>query len=45
VKLQLNEALTDDQFVLEQPHGAEVIRLDRLDQPDANRERGYGGTR
>jgi outer membrane lipoprotein-sorting protein len=45
VKLQLNEALTDDQFLLEQPHGAEVIHLDRLDQPAANRERGYGGTR
>lgn len=45
VKLQLNEALTDDQFVLEQPHGAEVIHLDRLDQPAANRERGYGGTK
>jgi outer membrane lipoprotein-sorting protein len=45
VKLQLNEALTDDQFVLEQPHGAEVIRLDRLDQPEVNRERGYGGTK
>jgi len=45
VKLQLNEALTDDQFLLEQPHGAEVIHLDRLDQPAANRERGYGGTK
>jgi outer membrane lipoprotein-sorting protein len=45
VKLQLNEALTDDQFLLEQPHGAEVIHLDRLDQPAANRERGFGGTK
>jgi outer membrane lipoprotein-sorting protein len=29
VKLQLNEALTNDQFKLDQPAGAEVIRLDR----------------
>jgi outer membrane lipoprotein-sorting protein len=29
VKLQLNEPLTDQQFVLQQPPGAEVIRLDR----------------
>jgi outer membrane lipoprotein-sorting protein len=29
VKLQLNETLSDEQFVLEQPAGAEVIHLDR----------------
>jgi outer membrane lipoprotein-sorting protein len=28
VKLQLNEPLTDQQFVLQQPAGAEVVRLD-----------------
>ena len=27
VKLELNQALTDDQFALEQPAGAEVVRL------------------
>ncbi len=29
VKLEINKALTDDQFALEQPAGAEVVRLDR----------------
>jgi hypothetical protein len=29
VKLQLNEPLTDQQFVLQQPAGADVVRLDR----------------
>jgi outer membrane lipoprotein-sorting protein len=29
VKLELNQALTDDKFVLEQPPGVEVIRLDK----------------
>ncbi|MGO9403289.1 MAG: DUF4292 domain-containing protein [Terriglobales bacterium] len=28
VKLEINRALTDDQFVLEQPPGAEVVHLD-----------------
>jgi outer membrane lipoprotein-sorting protein len=28
VKLEINKALTDDQFALEQPAGAEVVRLD-----------------
>ncbi|MGB9203072.1 MAG: hypothetical protein WCB94_03750 [Terriglobales bacterium] len=28
VKLEINRALTDDQFALEQPPGAEVVRLD-----------------
>lgn len=43
VKLQLNGALTDDQFMLEQPRGAEVIRLNRLDRPQARAQVGYGG--
>ena len=29
VKLEINKALTDDQFVLEQPAGADVVRLDQ----------------
>lgn len=29
VKLQLNQPLTNDKFVLEQPSGADVVRLDR----------------
>jgi outer membrane lipoprotein-sorting protein len=29
VKLEINKALTDDQFVLEQPVGAEVVHLDQ----------------
>jgi hypothetical protein len=29
VKLEINKALTDDQFALEQPPGAEVVHLDR----------------
>jgi len=29
IKLQVNEALNDDKFALEQPQGAEVVRLDR----------------
>jgi hypothetical protein len=29
LKLEMNKALKDDQFVLEQPPGADVIRLDR----------------
>jgi hypothetical protein len=28
VKLEINRALTDDQFALEQPPGAEVVHLD-----------------
>jgi outer membrane lipoprotein-sorting protein len=34
VKLQLNENLTDDQFVLQQPPGAEVVHLDRAQPPN-----------
>ncbi|MGA2967148.1 MAG: hypothetical protein ABSD64_13125 [Terriglobales bacterium] len=28
IKLEINKALTDDQFALEQPSGAEVVRID-----------------
>src|SRR6266478_5949398 len=37
VKLQLNEPLPDDKFVLEQPAGAQVVHLD---QPQASQVRG-----
>src|SRR5229473_757934 len=40
-KLQLNQSLTDDQFVLPQPPGAEVVRLD---QPQAGRSSSSNGT-
>ena len=33
VKLEINKTLTDDQFALEQPSGAEVVHLD---QPNAS---------
>ena len=29
LKLEINKTLTDDQFVLEQPAGAEVVHLDQ----------------
>jgi hypothetical protein len=29
VKLEINKALTDDQFALEQPAGADVVHLDQ----------------
>jgi hypothetical protein len=29
LKVDINKPLTDDQFVLEQPAGAEVVHLDR----------------
>jgi len=29
VKLEINKTLTDDQFALEQPLGAEVVHLDQ----------------
>lgn len=41
VKLQLNEPLPDDKFLLEQPAGAEVVHLD---QPHAERAGGSNGT-
>jgi outer membrane lipoprotein-sorting protein len=40
VKLQLNEPLPDDRFVLEQPPGAEVVHLD---QPQAGQTQGSKG--
>jgi len=33
VKLELNQPLTNDKFVLEEPPGAQVIHLDRAQQP------------
>jgi hypothetical protein len=43
VKLQLNTQLTDDQFVLAQPPGSEIIRLNKLEQPQASRaQAAYG---
>jgi outer membrane lipoprotein-sorting protein len=41
VKLQLNEPLPDDKFLLEQPAGAEVVHLDH---PQAERAGGSNGT-
>jgi len=40
VKLELNRALTNEQFALEQPAGAEVIHLD---QPSSNPSKGGDG--
>lgn len=40
IKLQLNEPLPDDKFVLDQPPGAEVVHLD---QPQATRSAGAHG--
>jgi len=40
VKLQLNEPLLDDKFVLEQPAGAQVVHLD---QPQASQINGTDG--
>jgi outer membrane lipoprotein-sorting protein len=36
VKLEINKALTDDQFALEQPSGAQVVRLDPSNSSAAN---------
>ena len=41
VKLQLNQPLSDDQFALQQPPGAEVVHLD---QPPASQARTTNGT-
>ena len=35
VKLEINKALTDDQFALEQPAGADVVHLDPVQLPSA----------
>jgi outer membrane lipoprotein-sorting protein len=40
VKLQLNQPLSDDQFALQQPPGAEVVRLD---QPQSSQARTSNG--
>jgi outer membrane lipoprotein-sorting protein len=40
VKLEVNKALTDDQFALEQPAGAEVVHLD---QPNPSTAKTSGG--
>jgi outer membrane lipoprotein-sorting protein len=37
VKLQLNERLNDDQFVLQQPPGAEVVHLDQANPNQARK--------
>ncbi|HZQ22043.1 MAG TPA: DUF4292 domain-containing protein [Terriglobales bacterium] len=39
VKLQLNEPLKDDQFVLQQPPGAEVVHLDQVNPDQARNSR------
>jgi outer membrane lipoprotein-sorting protein len=36
VKLEINKPLTDDQFILEQPSGAEVVHLDQAGSGMAN---------
>ena len=41
VKLQLNHPLNNDQFALQQPPGAEVVRLD---QPQANQAQSSNGS-
>ena len=40
IKLEINKALTDDQFALEQPAGADVVRLD---QPNPSAAKALGG--
>jgi hypothetical protein len=40
VKLQLNETLPDDKFVLEQPDGAQVIHLDQPQSSQVNQTAG-----
>ena len=40
VKLEINRPLTDDQFSLDQPPGADVVRLD---QPNASTAKALGG--
>ena len=42
LKVEINKPLTDDQFVLEQPAGAEVVHLDRP-QSSQTQPRGPGG--
>jgi outer membrane lipoprotein-sorting protein len=42
VKLELNKTLTDDQFALEQPAGAEVLHLDQSNPSVAKTSHGKG---
>ena len=42
VKLEINRALTDDQFALEQPPGAEVVHLDQSNPSAAKAPDGKG---
>jgi len=44
LKVEINKPLTDDQFVLEQPAGAEVVHLDRPQSSEAA-PHGPGGDR
>jgi outer membrane lipoprotein-sorting protein len=43
VKLELNKPLNDDQFELQQPAGAEVVRLGQSNGSEANQSRNSGG--
>ncbi len=45
VKLQLNQQLADDQFVLQQPPGAEVVRLDQPQSGRASSSNGNDGNK
>ena len=45
VKLQLNQPLTNDQFVLQQPPGAEVVHLDKAASSQASTTNGTDGKR
>jgi len=42
VKLEINRALTDEQFALEQPAGADVVRLDQANSSAAKMSDGKG---
>jgi outer membrane lipoprotein-sorting protein len=42
VKLEINKALTDDQFALEQPPGADVVHLDQSNSSAAKTSDGKG---
>jgi len=45
LKVEINKLLTDDQFVLEQPAGAEVVHLDRPQSSEAAPQGPGGGRR
>ena len=42
VKLEINKTLTDDQFALEQPAGADVVHLDQLNHGSVKASNGKG---